>query len=166
MAALAAVDEAALAAVRGLMRQARVPGHFDKVYKEECMFCFASNESPGGLFINLSTHQAFDAEHLPLDQQRGSDLYLHQQARKVSQRASRPQAVGAASRPVQAVADCSCKLAILPARQGWLAVRLTAGSTQPSRPTAHTLNTLLPLNQHPSGHRLLFCPRPGAPERR
>lgn len=91
MAATAAVDEAALAAVRGLMRQARVPGHFDKVYKEECMFCFASNESPGGLFINLSTHQAFDAEHLPLDQQRGgAALFLHQQARKVSQRRLTP----------------------------------------------------------------------------
>ncbi|KAL4856720.1 Ubiquitin carboxyl-terminal hydrolase 13 [Chlorella vulgaris] len=104
MAATAAVDEAALAAVRGLMRAARVPGHFDKVYKEECMFCFASNESPGGLFINLSTHQAFDAEHLPLDQQRGGPaLYLHQQARKVSQRRLTPSGSWRGMKPVQAV---------------------------------------------------------------
>lgn len=51
------------------------------------MFCFATPESPGGLYINLSSHQAFDEAHLPLDQQRsGAALYLHQQARRVSRR--------------------------------------------------------------------------------
>lgn len=28
-----------------------------QVYKDECMFCFASPQTPGGLYINLTTHQ-------------------------------------------------------------------------------------------------------------
>lgn len=103
------------------------------------MFCFASPQTPGGLYINLKTHQArvlcslvwfgclqagiwnragsdtschqvdhpvscrhhpaspdtpchppaksqaFDEEHVDLDQERtGAVLYLHQQARRVS----------------------------------------------------------------------------------
>jgi ubiquitin carboxyl-terminal hydrolase 5/13 len=48
------------------------------------MFCFATPESPGGLYINLTSHQAFDQAHLALDQQRGgAALYLHPQARGV-----------------------------------------------------------------------------------
>ena len=39
------------------MRGLKTPGHFDKVYKEECQFCFDTPESPGGLFINLKTFQ-------------------------------------------------------------------------------------------------------------
>lgn len=39
------------------MRAVRTPTHYDRVYKDECMFCFATAESPGGLYINLTTHQ-------------------------------------------------------------------------------------------------------------
>ena len=46
-----------LADVRAHMRGLKPPGHFDKVYKEECQFCFDTPESPGGLFINLKTFQ-------------------------------------------------------------------------------------------------------------
>ena len=28
-----------------------------QVYKDECMFCFACPQTPGGLYINLKTHQ-------------------------------------------------------------------------------------------------------------
>jgi hypothetical protein len=78
------VDEATLEAVRAHMRSVKVPDHFDKVYKDECMFCFATAESPGGLYVNLSTHQACDQQHLELDMQRsGPALYLHQMARRV-----------------------------------------------------------------------------------
>lgn len=33
-----------------------LPGTW-QVYKDECMFCFASPQTPGGLYINLKTHQ-------------------------------------------------------------------------------------------------------------
>lgn len=78
------MDESVLDQVRAHMRAVRTPTHYDRVYKDECMFCFATAESPGGLYINLTTHQAFDEEHLSLDQERsGAGLYLHQQARRV-----------------------------------------------------------------------------------
>lgn len=35
------------------MKSVRTPGHHDKVYKEECMYSFATPESEGGIFINL-----------------------------------------------------------------------------------------------------------------
>lgn len=83
--AVATVDDSVLDLVRKHMREVKVPGNYDRVYKDECMFCFASPESPGGLYINLATHQAFDEEHMELDQQRTSAmLYLHRQARRVS----------------------------------------------------------------------------------
>ncbi|EFN51528.1 hypothetical protein CHLNCDRAFT_33094 [Chlorella variabilis] len=82
--AVATVDDSVLDLVRKHMREVKVPGNYDRVYKDECMFCFASPESPGGLYINLATHQAFDEEHMELDQQRTSAmLYLHRQARRV-----------------------------------------------------------------------------------
>ncbi|KAL4439029.1 hypothetical protein ABPG77_006966 [Micractinium sp. CCAP 211/92] len=78
------MDEAVLDQVRAHMRNVKTPSHYDRVYKDECMFCFATAESPGGLYINLTTHQAFDEEHVALDQERsGAALYLHQQARRV-----------------------------------------------------------------------------------
>eukprot|EP00887_Chlorella_sp_A99_P001793 scaffold19.g1793.t1 len=82
---MAEVDEGVLELVRAHMKEdARAPGHFDPVYKEECMFCFAGPESPGGLYINLRTHQAFDEAHVELDHERTQAvLYLHQQAHRV-----------------------------------------------------------------------------------
>lgn len=78
------MDESVLEMVQAHMRDIKAPGHYDKVYKDECMFCFAGPESPGGLFINLTTHQAFDEDHVDLDQERtGAVLYLHQQAHRV-----------------------------------------------------------------------------------
>lgn len=52
-----AVSEAVLDAVRAGMRGLQPPKHFDKVYKDECMFSFDTPESPGGLFVNLKTYQ-------------------------------------------------------------------------------------------------------------
>ena len=49
------VDEAILARVRAAMRSAKVAGHHDKVHKDECVYSFDSPESPGGVFVNLST---------------------------------------------------------------------------------------------------------------
>jgi hypothetical protein len=36
----------------------RKPTHADKVYKDECMFCFDTPLSAGGLYLNLATFQA------------------------------------------------------------------------------------------------------------
>lgn len=51
--------EALLDLVRAGMRRGglRVPGHNDKVYKDECAFSYDSPESPGGLYVNIKTYQ-------------------------------------------------------------------------------------------------------------
>lgn len=66
--------------------RAKVAGHADRVWKDECMFCFCTPRSTGGLYVNLSTFQGFCQQHLSLDHQRtGGVLYLHQQSSKVSE---------------------------------------------------------------------------------
>ncbi|PNH11503.1 Ubiquitin carboxyl-terminal hydrolase 5, partial [Tetrabaena socialis] len=57
----APVDEATLARVRQHMHAVRIPSYHDKVYKEECMFTYDSPESPGGLYVNLTTFQVLFA---------------------------------------------------------------------------------------------------------
>ena len=51
------VDEALLGRVRSAMHALRPAGHYDKVHKDECMFSFDSPESPGGLYVNLTSLQ-------------------------------------------------------------------------------------------------------------
>ena len=49
------------------------------------MFSFDSPLSPGGLFLNLATWQAFSERYLPLDAERsGGKLYLWQKWHKAS----------------------------------------------------------------------------------
>ena len=50
-------DAATLDAVRAGMAGLSPPGHYDRVYKDECMYSFDTPESPGGLYINLNTFQ-------------------------------------------------------------------------------------------------------------
>ena len=76
-----------LDAVRQGMRQKapKAPGHYDKVYKDECMFSFDTPFSPEGLYVNLHTWQAFGAEYVELDASKsGNSLYLRQKAHKVT----------------------------------------------------------------------------------
>lgn len=55
-----------------------------QVYKEECMFSYDTPLSPGGLYVNLNSWQAFGEEFVQLDAQRsGQALYLLQQFQKV-----------------------------------------------------------------------------------
>ncbi|WIA18510.1 hypothetical protein OEZ85_009963 [Tetradesmus obliquus] len=73
-----AVAEDVLDKVRAGMRGLQAPGHFDKVYKNECMYSFDTPESPGGLYVNLKTWQGFGEDYVELDQRKtGSTLYLH-----------------------------------------------------------------------------------------
>ncbi|KAG2483306.1 hypothetical protein HYH03_017809 [Edaphochlamys debaryana] len=59
------------------MRTVKVPAYHDKVYKDECMFSYDSPESPGGLYVNLSTLQGFGEAHVAGDHLRtGCGLYL------------------------------------------------------------------------------------------
>ncbi|GIM06941.1 hypothetical protein Vretimale_11173 [Volvox reticuliferus] len=78
MSPMVPVDEATLVRVRQHMHAVRVPSYNDKVYKDECMFTYDSPESPGGLYVNLTTFQGFGQDMVGLDQQRtGACLYLH-----------------------------------------------------------------------------------------
>lgn len=43
--------------VRSGMGSVRIPGHYDQVFKDECLFSFDTPESAGGLYINLNTFQ-------------------------------------------------------------------------------------------------------------
>lgn len=54
---MAPVDEAVLDRVRQGMRGLKAPSHYDKVYKEECMYSFDTPFSPGGLYVNLKSFQ-------------------------------------------------------------------------------------------------------------
>jgi ubiquitin carboxyl-terminal hydrolase 5/13 len=56
---------------------ARTAGHFDTVYKSECMLCFRSPEQADGLYVNLSSFQGLCQQHLDFDAKRGAcPLYL------------------------------------------------------------------------------------------
>ena len=99
------VDEDVLALVREhMLRDAKIAKMGDRVYKDECLLCFATSESPGGLYINLRTFQVFGEEHVDLDQERtNAVLYLHEVARRVSW--ARPVVGGAPAR--RAAGGCS-----------------------------------------------------------
>jgi len=60
---MAPVEEAVLDLVRAGMRGLKAPGHYDKVFKEECMYSFDTPFSPGGLYVNLKTFQVRLAVH-------------------------------------------------------------------------------------------------------
>jgi ubiquitin carboxyl-terminal hydrolase 5/13 len=83
---MAGVTEHTLELVRAAVNQniPQAPGHYDKVYKDECSFTFETPYSPDGLFINLSTWAAFSKEYVKMDSQRSrSCLYLNEKWHKV-----------------------------------------------------------------------------------
>nr|XP_058970629.1 ubiquitin carboxyl-terminal hydrolase 5-like [Pocillopora verrucosa] len=56
----------------------RVPGGGDKVFKDECVYCFDSPESDGGLYVCLSTFLGFCEEHVHLHISKTSHkVFLH-----------------------------------------------------------------------------------------
>ena len=61
-----------------VLPQLKLPKPHDRVFKSECQFSFDSPESPGGLYVNLLTFQAFGEAFVQLDRARtGGVLYLH-----------------------------------------------------------------------------------------
>ncbi|XP_064119478.1 ubiquitin carboxyl-terminal hydrolase 5-like [Macrobrachium nipponense] len=57
----------------------RVPRAGDKVYKDECMFCFDTPESETGLYICLNTFRGWSKEHVVrYSEKTGNCVFLHQ----------------------------------------------------------------------------------------
>ncbi len=78
------VSEEVLRLVRKQMSTVRVPAHYDRVYKDECQFSFDTPLSSKGLYISMSSWQAFGDEYVAIDCKRsGQQLYLHELWHKV-----------------------------------------------------------------------------------
>merc|ERR1719450_1434585 len=79
-------DAETLARVRGLMAGLKPPQHYDKVFKDECVFTFDTPFSEGGLAVNLKTWNGFAADMVDIDVKRcggSGGLYLLQEFRRV-----------------------------------------------------------------------------------
>ena len=51
---------------------------YDRVCNDECTFSFDTPFSPDGLYVSLTSHQAFGKPHVGLDAERtGNKLYVH-----------------------------------------------------------------------------------------
>lgn len=72
--------------VRALMGFAKVPQHYDKVYKDECILSFDTPFSEHGLYVNLKTWVSCGAAMLDVDLARhgGQGLYLLQKFTRVA----------------------------------------------------------------------------------
>eukprot|EP00930_Biecheleria_cincta_P037688 TRINITY_DN25895_c0_g2_i1.p1 TRINITY_DN25895_c0_g2~~TRINITY_DN25895_c0_g2_i1.p1 ORF type:complete len:884 (+),score=181.95 TRINITY_DN25895_c0_g2_i1:95-2653(+) len=80
------VSPATLEKIRSLMAGLKNPQHYDKVFKDECMFSFDTPFSEGGLAVNLKSWQGFGADMVDLDLQRSGGsggLYLRQKFKRV-----------------------------------------------------------------------------------
>lgn len=78
--------EKTLEVVRPLMAGLKAPQHYDKVYKDECVFTFDTPFSDGGLAVNLRSWQGFGADAVDLDVQRAGGkggLYVVLKHRRV-----------------------------------------------------------------------------------
>lgn len=70
--------------IRAQLKHLKVPTASDRIFKTECMFSFATPESEGGLFINLTDFQAYGKKFLELDFERTRNvLYLNEEHHRV-----------------------------------------------------------------------------------
>mmetsp|Transcript_19417 Transcript_19417/g.45550 ORF Transcript_19417/g.45550 Transcript_19417/m.45550 type:complete len:847 (-) Transcript_19417:118-2658(-) len=79
--------EASIEKIRSQMAGVKVPQHYDKVYKDECVFTFDTPFSEGGLCVSLKSWQGFAADMVDLDVQRNGGtggLYLLQKFKRVA----------------------------------------------------------------------------------
>jgi ubiquitin carboxyl-terminal hydrolase 5/13 len=78
------VDEGTLERIRAELSKIRVPTSYSKIYKDECMFSFATPESEGGLYVNLNTWHGVGSRFLAMDHERsGGVLYLNERHKRV-----------------------------------------------------------------------------------
>lgn len=69
--------EDVLRALREHLRDIRAPGRADRVYKDECMYTFATPEHEAGLFVNMKTWEGVCRDLLELDAfKSGCPVYL------------------------------------------------------------------------------------------
>jgi ubiquitin carboxyl-terminal hydrolase 5/13 len=78
------MDAAVLAEVRAALKKVRVPSSYDRVYKDECVFSFATPESPEGIFVNLNSWVGVGSRFLDLDHLRsGNVLYYNERHKRI-----------------------------------------------------------------------------------
>lgn len=78
------MDTALLDRIRSHLSEVKLPSNYDKVYKDECMYCFASPESTDGIFVNMKNWHGIGARFLELDHQRtGTSLYYNEEHQRV-----------------------------------------------------------------------------------
>jgi len=80
--------EASIEKIRSVMSGVKAPQHYDKVFKDECVFSFDTPFSEGGLAVNLKTWQGLGADMVSLDLQRngGTGLYLVHKYKRVEKK--------------------------------------------------------------------------------
>lgn len=78
------MDSALLDRIRSHLSEVKVPGNYDKVYKDECMYCFASPESTDGIFVNMKNWHGVGSRFLELDHHRtGVSLYYNEEHQRI-----------------------------------------------------------------------------------
>jgi hypothetical protein len=87
--AMSDITEELLDVIRAGMRGIQPPKHYDKVYREECMYSFDTPESRGGLFVNLHTYQVCQGSYGTGGPQRpipgrGACRFMHHRAAKAA----------------------------------------------------------------------------------
>ena len=77
-------DAGTLERIRADLSKVKVPTSYSKIYKDECMFTFATPESEGGLFVNLNSWHGVGSRFLALDHERsGNVLYFNLKHKRV-----------------------------------------------------------------------------------
>lgn len=81
---LVEMDAQVLDRVRSQLSKVKVPSSYSRVYKDECMFSFATPESEGGIFVNLESWYGVGSRFLALEHERsGNVLYFNEKHHRV-----------------------------------------------------------------------------------
>jgi ubiquitin carboxyl-terminal hydrolase 5/13 len=77
------MDDTILQTVRHELPNVKVPSSYSRVYKDECVYSFATPESQEGIYVNLNTWQGVGSKFLALDHERsGNVLYFNERHRR------------------------------------------------------------------------------------
>jgi ubiquitin carboxyl-terminal hydrolase 5/13 len=85
------MDAGVLAEIRAALPKVKVPTSYDRVYKDECLFSFATPESADGIFVNLNSWTGVGSRFLDLDHQRtGNILYYNEKHKRIPNKQNGP----------------------------------------------------------------------------
>ncbi|KAJ9588235.1 hypothetical protein L9F63_018399, partial [Diploptera punctata] len=71
-------DMAAIELLSSHLNKIKIPGNSDKIYKDECIFCFDSPETETGLYVSLYSFQGFGRDHVECYfNKTGNAVFLH-----------------------------------------------------------------------------------------